>query len=156
MKNWLLTGVLAILTITLICCNQQEDVTLKSDLNGIESLELGDINGSDAMSEEEVATFSLGENYDGEETSEDAAKLQLYCVYKITTLDADCSRFKIGDRLCINCPNNNRCPGDFWNPTAWKYLGTDETCSGTWQRVFPQLSCTGCVEGGQRGYEFID
>jgi len=153
MKNLFLTTLLAIITVTLICCNQQEELTLSPDITEVESSTL---EGNNLHSEEDVMTFSL-ENYEGEETSGNTeVPAREYCVYEIVSLDANCSSISVNDLLCIDCPNSGRCPGNFLNASRWEFVGANETCSGTWKLHHSFSTCTPCVRGGKKGYQFID
>ena len=151
MKNVLLTGLLLILTVTLICCNQQETLSPQPVFSDIES---SDLSIDSPISEtDDVRVFSIGED----QTVDDGVD-QLYCVYRITSVNKDCPHFKVGDLLCINCPNDGSgCPGKFRKDTKWKFINGDESCEGTWEQALPAgKSCTRCVVGGRRGFEFVD
>jgi len=73
-----------------------------------------------------------------------------YCLYMVVR--SDCQELTFGDLVCVNCPDNGRCPATL------AFAIVDETggvrCSGSWRRITD--NCTTCPPEGKKGWRFVD
>lgn len=103
---------------------------------------------------EETVVFTDGEG--GVFGSGDNFKV--YCVYRI--VNSSCNKFQPNDVICINCPDNNKCPTTAGQMGNWQYLDADGNvvCSGTWMRRYRDDKPDDCIvcDGGETGYEFVN
>lgn len=114
----------------------------------------------DPVEEETVFTDDEGVDEDGDGIIDPLPAGQLYCVYNIgAILQGNCGRFTTGDRLCVNCPANGKCPTPA--NTIGRFVYVDAfgrvICRGEWARLFDLLNRDACIvcNNGQKGYKFL-
>lgn len=110
--------------------------------------------------EETVFTDGEGVDEDGDGIIDPPPPGQVYCVYNIgAILQGNCGRFTTGDRLCIDCPANGKCPTPA--NTIGRFVYVDAfgrvICRGEWARSFDVTNPDACIacSNGQTGYKFL-
>ena len=148
MKNWILNSALLMLSLTLICCNQQQKVLPLHEAN----------------ENEEVTTIVFNEdNNEYRSEKEDSGNSstdrmqEIYCVYLVQSVNDNCDFISAGQYFCVNCPAGNSCQiAGPLQTTNWELVDEDGVviCSGTWQEFGD--ACTTCPEdGGISGFGFL-
>ncbi|MEM1322438.1 MAG: hypothetical protein AAGG75_19400 [Bacteroidota bacterium] len=162
MRNWLFPILLAVIAITLVCCNQKEELpitqenlateTLPEALQHTDGVLYGEINEEGEI----VVDLTVSEDYDGA-----ASEGREYCVYNLRTLvgnpyDNPCPLWHaIGFDICVNCPDHRPCPGITGKKTRFRFLENGvATCVGDW--ILKSKTCIDCPPDGKTGYRFVN
>ena len=81
-----------------------------------------------------------------------AAQAQTYCVYLIKGAGFSGLGLNDGDKICVDCPADGKCPGSGVNCTLTIQDAEGHTATGSAGRF--DASCLNCPSDGKPGFRF--
>ena len=79
---------------------------------------------------------------------------ETYCLYEATQSSPHTDpQIQIGDKFCVDCPEDGTCRGDAGQPGSIK-IKDREGNEATFRAVLQNASCCDCPEGAHKGFSF--
>ncbi|MEM1322919.1 MAG: hypothetical protein AAGG75_21825 [Bacteroidota bacterium] len=169
MKKLLFASLVLSLVLLVFACNHKDDLGVQNDDSNLQltetKLPLADsADGTDNEDTEEETVLTLDEESYNADIPLDELMARKFCIYVIVSASGpDCGDWGPNTIICVNCPDNDECPGvDAPGVSRYRLVDADGglRCKGEWSRSInlydPGHCINGCLGGGKPGYKFVN